>query len=178
MQKQMRIVTHSGGFHADDAFAVAALLLYREKTAGIAEVVRTRDPAVIAGGDFVVDVGGEYDEARNRFDHHQPGGAGVRPNGVPYASFGLVWKKFGAALSGSVAIAERIDARIEIARRHEALKRLSNRGLDGHVPVSIGCRRAAVPASRDCPLQSDTRPVLRHLPQPAPQDRGLDARCR
>lgn len=104
-----RIVTHDGGFHADDAFAVASLLLH---TGGNAEVVRTRDPQVIAAGDFVADVGGEYDVARNRFDHHQPGGAGVRTNGIPYAAFGLVWKKFGAALSGSPEIAARIDLKL------------------------------------------------------------------
>lgn len=87
-----RIVTHSGGFHADDAFAVATLLLLHPD----AEVVRTRDPKVFETGDFVVDVGGEYDPARNRFDHHQEGGAGERDDSVPYATFGLVWKHYGA----------------------------------------------------------------------------------
>lgn len=103
------IVTHDGGFHADDAFAVAALLLYLK---GNAEVVRTRDQKVIASGDFVVDVGGEYDEARHRFDHHQPGGAGARANTIPYAAFGLVWKKFGVAISGSPEIAVRVDTKL------------------------------------------------------------------
>lgn len=106
---EKRAVTHDGGFHADDAFAVAALLLH---TNGNAKVVRTRDPKVIESGDFVVDVGGVYDEAHNRFDHHQPGGAGSRANGIPYAAFGLVWKKFGAAISGSAEIAARVDARL------------------------------------------------------------------
>lgn len=104
-----RIVTHDGGFHADDVFAVASLLLH---TGGNAEVVRTRDPNSIAKGDIVVDVGGEYDEVRNRFDHHQQGGAGERVNGIPYAAFGLVWKKFGAAISGEPEIADRVDAKL------------------------------------------------------------------
>lgn len=104
-----RIITHDGGFHADDAFAVAALLL---RLNGNAVVVRTRDPQIIAAGDFVVDVGGEYDETRNRFDHHQSGGAGRRDNSIPYAAFGLVWKKFGSALSGSSEIAARVDAKL------------------------------------------------------------------
>lgn len=108
-ERILKIITHDGGFHADDAFAVASLLLH---TGGNAEVVRTRDPQVIAAGDFVADVGGEYDAARNRFDHHQPGGAGARANGIPYAAFGLVWKKFGAALSGSPEIAARIDLKL------------------------------------------------------------------
>lgn len=105
----MRIITHDGGFHADDAFAVAALLLHLK---GDAEVVRVRDPKIIASGDFIVDVGGEYDEGRNRFDHHQPGGAGERENKIPYAAFGLVWKKFGTAISGSPEIADRVDVKL------------------------------------------------------------------
>lgn len=101
-----RIVTHDGGFHADDAFAVAALFIYLK---GKVELVRSRDPKIIDSGDFVLDVGGVYDDTRNRFDHHQTGGAGARANGIPYAAFGLVWKKFGAAISGSAEIALRID---------------------------------------------------------------------
>ena len=62
------IVTHDGGFHADDAFAVAALLLHLD---GNADVVRSRNPKIIESGDFVVDVGGVYYAERNRFDHHQ-----------------------------------------------------------------------------------------------------------
>ena len=100
------IVTHNAKFHADDAFAVAALLLH---VLGHAKVVRTRDQKIIESGAFVVDVGGVYDEARNRFDHHQTGGAGERANGIPYAAFGLVWKKFGAAISGSAEIAASVD---------------------------------------------------------------------
>lgn len=36
-----------------------------------AEVVRTRDPELLAECDVVVDVGGEYDPERHRYDHHQ-----------------------------------------------------------------------------------------------------------
>jgi len=99
------IVTHDGVFHADDVFAVAALLLLETG----AEVVRTRDEQVIKRADFVVDVGGVYDEAYDRFDHHQKGGAGERENGVPYASIGLVWKKYGASLCVSAAVAGRVE---------------------------------------------------------------------
>jgi len=35
--------------------------------------VRTRDPEVLKTLDIIVDVGGEYDAKRNRFDHHQQG---------------------------------------------------------------------------------------------------------
>jgi uncharacterized UPF0160 family protein len=73
-------------------------------------VVRTRDGREIAAADIVVDVGGVYDETRNRFDHHQIGGAGTRGNGVPYAAFGLVWKQFGATLAKNADSAMRVDA--------------------------------------------------------------------
>lgn len=36
-----------------------------------AEIVRTRDPALLAECDIVVDVGGEFDPKRHRYDHHQ-----------------------------------------------------------------------------------------------------------
>lgn len=91
----MKIATHSGMFHADDIFAVAtALLVFPDS-----EVVRTRDQSIIEKADVVIDVGMEYNPTVYRFDHHQEGGAGIRPNGVPYASFGLVWKEFGERLA-------------------------------------------------------------------------------
>jgi len=103
----IKIVTHSGGFHSDDVFAVAALqLLLKDETN---EVVRSRDEAVIASGDYVVDVGGVYDAALRRFDHHQPG-APVRDNGIPYAAFGLVWQAYGATVCGSEAVAASLEA--------------------------------------------------------------------
>jgi uncharacterized UPF0160 family protein len=103
----MRIVTHSGPFHSDDVFAVAALFLRFGKDI---QVIRTRDEGVIATADIVVDVGAEYDENKLRFDHHQ--GPPLRENNVPYASFGLVWKKFGEELAGSVELARMIDYKL------------------------------------------------------------------
>ncbi len=100
-----KIVTHNNKFHTDDVFAVAAVLIAYPDV----EIVRTRDPEIIQTGDIVVDVGGIYDEEKGRFDHHQAGGAGVRENGIPYSSFGLVWKKYGEMVSGSKAVQQRID---------------------------------------------------------------------
>ncbi|MES2758497.1 MAG: MYG1 family protein [Pseudomonadota bacterium] len=97
----MVIVTHSGKFHADDAWAVAVLkVLFPD-----AEVVRTRDPAAVEAADFAVDVGGIWDAATGRFDHHQKGFAGARQSGVPYASAGLVWKEYGARCVSALAMA-------------------------------------------------------------------------
>ncbi len=101
----MKIVTHNAKFHTDDVFGVAALLILYPN----AEIIRTREKDVIEAADIVLDVGDVYDPEANRFDHHQAGGAGRRENGIPYASVGLVWKKFGAEISGSQEVAERID---------------------------------------------------------------------
>jgi len=95
----MVIVTHSGKFHADDAWAVAVLnVLFPDN-----ELVRTRDPAIIEAADFAIDVGGIWDPATGRFDHHQKGFSGARPSGVPYASAGLVWREYGARCVGAIA---------------------------------------------------------------------------
>lgn len=87
----MIIATHSGKFHADDVWAVAVLDIVFPGC----DLVRTRDPDRIEAADFAVDVGGIWDPARGRFDHHQKGFDGARQNGVVYASAGLVWKEYG-----------------------------------------------------------------------------------
>lgn len=107
MAEKINIVTHSSGFHTDDVFGVATLLLLLGDEN--CEVVRSREREVIKSADYVVDVGFEYDPGRNRFDHHQEGGAGARENGIPYASFGLVWKKFGVDVAGSAELADAVD---------------------------------------------------------------------
>ncbi len=104
-----KVVTHNGTFHADDVFAIATLSL---TFANEMEVCRSRDAVTIATADMAVDVGGIYDEMKDRFDHHQEKGAGKRKNGIPYASFGLVWKKYGLTLCGNQTIVDKIDKEI------------------------------------------------------------------
>lgn len=106
----MQLVTHSGKFHADDVFATAVLLL-RFGDAAVT-VVRSRDAAALAAGDIVYDVGLVYDAAAARFDHHQPGGAGVRQSGIPYAAFGLIWKHYGRELCSSDAVWNAVDDKL------------------------------------------------------------------
>ena len=104
------VAVHDGTFHTDDVFACATVsLAFPDREL---EIIRTRDEASIAAADIVVDVGGTYDPARFRFDHHQKETAGARPNGIPYASFGLVWKEFGHVLTGSVESATFIDEQL------------------------------------------------------------------
>ncbi|KRW91023.1 metal-dependent hydrolase [Alicyclobacillus tengchongensis] len=83
----MKIGTHHGKFHADEVFAVAILRqLYPD-----AEVVRSRSPQALATCDIVVDVNG------SPYDHHTVDKV-YRANGLPFASAGLIWRDFGAAL--------------------------------------------------------------------------------
>lgn len=63
------IATHSGSFHCDEA--LGCWLLKRTEPFKAAEIIRSRDPAVLATADIVIDVGGVYDESTLRFDHHQ-----------------------------------------------------------------------------------------------------------
>ncbi len=106
-EKKIKIVTHSSKFHTDDIFAVATLMLVLGEEN--VEVVRSRDMEVIKTGDYVVDVGSVYDNLTHKYDHHQEGGAGIRDNGIPYASFGLVWKHFGEKLCQNPDVARKID---------------------------------------------------------------------
>jgi len=83
----MRLGTHNGPFHADEVIATVILRkLYPE-----AEVIRSRDPRVLAACDIVYDVG------RGRYDHHSLEKE-YRDNGIPYAASGLVWRDFGREL--------------------------------------------------------------------------------
>ncbi|MDD5241653.1 MAG: MYG1 family protein [Sulfuricella sp.] len=102
--------THSGGFHADDVFAAATLDLALGLGTGFT-LVRTRDTKVIGNADIVFDVGGIFDAGSLRFDHHQRGYAEKRQNGVPFSSFGLLWRQYGtdachAVLEGKITLQE------------------------------------------------------------------------
>ena len=92
----MQVATHNGSFHADEVFAIATLGLLP----GELEVIRTRDRERLAAADLRVDVGFNYDPAAGDFDHHQREFEEVRANGVGYASFGLIWREFGARVCG------------------------------------------------------------------------------
>ncbi len=108
LSRKKIIVTHNGKYHPDEVFACATLLLMLERRGLRGTIIRTRDESFIEKADFVCDIGNVYDPSRQRFDHHQPEGAGER-NGIPYASFGLVWKEYGEQLCGSKSVADQID---------------------------------------------------------------------
>ncbi|PKS05795.1 hypothetical protein jhhlp_007624 [Lomentospora prolificans] len=88
------IGTHNGHFHADEALAVHILRLL--PTYASSPVLRTRDPALLSTCHTVVDVGGEYDPATNRYDHHQRGFTTTFPSRpTKLSSAGLVFLHFG-----------------------------------------------------------------------------------
>lgn len=126
------LVTHNGAFHADDVFACATLQLLLEKRGESYKVVRSRNEADFARGDFVFDVGGIYDVEKNKFDHHQVGGAGKRENGISYAACGLVWKQFGEELTGDIKVSDYLDKKV-----FQALDAVDN-GQDISKPIFPG----------------------------------------
>jgi uncharacterized UPF0160 family protein len=95
MGSGVSIGTHNGHFHADEALAVHMLRTHIPAYAS-AKLVRTRDPALLATCHTVVDVGGEYDAAKNRYDHHQRTFDTVFPGRqTKLSSAGLVYMHFG-----------------------------------------------------------------------------------
>lgn len=79
-------VTHAGRFHADDVFSTALLRILNP------QIQVQRVPQLPEGF-----AGLAFDIGWGEFDHHQQG-APVRENGVPYAAFGLLWRRFGPQL--------------------------------------------------------------------------------
>ncbi|MBU6370948.1 MAG: MYG1 family protein [Patescibacteria group bacterium] len=108
-RKKAKVCVHSGKFHPDDVTAVAIVSLYLGRAV---EIVRSRNPEDWAKADYVFDVGGEYDPARNRFDHHQESFTDKRENSIPYSSAGLAWKHFGDKVAGSREVWAKIDKKL------------------------------------------------------------------
>jgi uncharacterized UPF0160 family protein len=136
------VATHSGPFHCDDVFAGALL---RSFLAPQLRFIRTRDLARIAAADIAIDVGGEYDPARRRFDHHQ------RAYDGPLSSAGMVlgWLEAEGHVDATLAAKLRsewvdyIDA-VDIGRRKpdETVPCLSS-------TVAVLCEQAQTSAEFD-----------------------------
>jgi uncharacterized UPF0160 family protein len=99
--------THSGNFHADDVFAVAALSLLHPEY----EIKRSRDPEIWAACDYLVDVGGTYDHEAKVYDHHFKNGP-TYDDGLKMSSIGLIWKHYGNEICGDPEIAEQVCKRL------------------------------------------------------------------
>ncbi|KFC72508.1 hypothetical protein FF80_00263 [Devosia sp. LC5] len=155
------LVTHSGGFHADELLSSVILTRLFPQ----ARLVRSRAPEwITAGADRVIyDVGGAYDAAAQIFDHHQRG-APLREDGQPYSSFGLIWKHFGRQYLAASGIPE---AHIEVV--HAA--------FDGSfvLPVDLVDNGALSPSG---PLAGLTLPALLETLKPVFDETDPDAEDR
>ena len=81
-------LTHSGTFHADDVFSAAFLKLI------------VPDITIHRGSEVPEDFQGiVFDIGMGEFDHHMSDNE-KRKNGVPYASFGKLWRAFASELYG------------------------------------------------------------------------------
>lgn len=157
------LVTHSGGFHADELLSSVILTrIYPEAT-----VVRSRDAAWITPGEgrIIYDVGRAYDAEAGIFDHHQRPNP-LRESGQPYSSFGLIWKHFGHAYLRALDVPEQ-----DIDHLHAGFD-------EGFVlPIDLADNGAIEPSAAG-PFSGLTLPALLESLKPAFDVRGADAEDR
>ncbi|KAK3730854.1 hypothetical protein QZH41_009970 [Actinostola sp. cb2023] len=105
---EKKIGTHNGTFHCDEV--LACFMLKQLPEYKDAEIIRTRDPALLDQCDIVVDVGGVYEPDKHRYDHHQRSFTGNmqsltdsrKPWTTKLSSAGLVYLHFGHRVLGEI----------------------------------------------------------------------------
>jgi len=144
------LVTHSGGFHADELLSSVILTRLFPN----ARIVRSRALEwITAGADRIIyDVGGSYDAPAQIFDHHQRG-APLRDDGQPFSSFGLIWKHYGLDYLAALDIPD-----VDVAAIHAS--------FDGSfvLPIDLMDNGALSPTG---PLAGLTLPALLETLKPA-----------
>ncbi|XP_031574301.1 UPF0160 protein MYG1, mitochondrial-like [Actinia tenebrosa] len=103
-----KIGTHNGTFHCDEVLACSMLRQLHEYKD--AEIIRSRDPAILGECDVVVDVGGVHEPDRNRYDHHQRSFKETmksltnsrKPWEIKLSSAGLIYLHFGHKVLGNI----------------------------------------------------------------------------
>ncbi len=154
------LVTHSGGFHADELLSSVILTrLFPD-----AVLMRTRDTDWTTPGQdrIIYDVGRDYDAAELIFDHHQRPNP-LREDGQPYSSFGLIWKHYGQDYLRAMSVPE-----ADIDDIHSSIDR-------GFVlPVDLLDNGALEPSVAG-PLAGMTLPVLLETLKPAFDNRSAGA---
>ena len=154
------LVTHSGGFHADELLSSVILTrLYPEAT-----LLRSRDAQWITpgAGRIIYDVGRDYDAEALIFDHHQRPGP-LREDGQPFSSFGLIWQHYGRDYLRSFDLPE---------ADLEDIHRSFDQGFV--LPVDLIDNGALEPSVAG-PLAGMTLPVLLETLKPVFDERGEDA---
>lgn len=154
------LVTHSGGFHADELLSSVVLT----RLFPSAQVIRSRAANWItpAPDRIIYDVGGAYDPAAGIFDHHQRG-APLRDDGNPYSSFGLIWRHFGHDYLGALAVPQ-----VDIETIHAAFE------ADFVLPIDLMDNGALNPASAGI-LAKLTLPNLLETLKPVFDDTDAEA---
>ena len=155
-----QLVTHSGGFHADELLSSVVLTrLFPD-----ADLIRTRDVALTtpAAGKIIYDVGRDYDADALIFDHHQRPNP-LRDDGQPYSSFGLVWKHFGHDYLHAMSVPD-----ADLAAVHAAFD------AEFVLPIDLMDNGAMNPSVAG-PLSGLTLPVLLESLKPVFDDRSPDA---
>ncbi len=154
------LVTHSGGFHADELLSSVILTrLYPE-----AALLRSRDADWITpgAGRIIYDVGRDYDPEALIFDHHQRPGP-LREDGRPFSSFGLIWQHYGHDYLRSFDVPE-----ADLVDIHRSFDQ-------GFVlPVDLIDNGALEPSVAG-PLAGMTLPVLLETLKPVFDERGEDS---
>ncbi|CEM23379.1 unnamed protein product [Vitrella brassicaformis CCMP3155] len=144
--EQLKLIgTHDGVFHCDEVLACALLRLLPEYES--AAVIRSRNPAYLDKAHTVVDVGGVYDAAARRFDHHQAGFADVLGGGfeTKLSSAGLVYKHYGRRVIETIVGPQAAAAAIDVMYKKiyqsfvEAID-----GIDNGIEVADGPLRYKV----------------------------------
>ncbi|CAF0733046.1 unnamed protein product [Adineta steineri] len=110
----IKIGTHNGHFHCDEIFA--CFLLKNLPRYADAEIIRTRDPKILAECDTVVDVGGIFNAEQKRFDHHQKTFTDTfhslrpeKPWTIKLSSAGLIYVHFGEEILKELLKKETMD---------------------------------------------------------------------
>ncbi len=130
----MLIATHSGSFHADEVFAIAAMKLLPEPV----EVIRTRNREVLAEADMRIDVGFSHDPSSGDFDHHQRDFNLSRENGIGYASFGLIWREYGARICGDAEVADAVEKTlVQPVDANDTGQQISKSLIEGIRPMNV-----------------------------------------
>ena len=111
------LATHNGSFHADDVFAYAVL----KSVFPIHQLIRSRNTEELAQADIVFDVGGGIYDHHSMDKEYRSGKEGEL--GVPYASFGLIWREFGHAFLEKFNILEE--------HRQELFERIDKEFIEG-----------------------------------------------
>lgn len=124
--KKIKIGTHNGIFHCDEILAI--FMLQQLPQYQNTRIIRTRDEAVLADCDIVVDVGSVFDPERLRFDHHQKqfqhtlsslrSEFGDRWSKVRLSSAGLIYTHYGEAVIREILKREKnVDVTDECLRK-------------------------------------------------------------